>query len=142
MASTERLFEIKREPLETMQSFWLRFDMILSTLEGVDAVISSGLLFMRALKSLQLNHMQKTSVLTFLECRNCAHDIESIRSTTVRLFGMYSGLEEPTAKLLFPVQVIRMEICHREICHYCERCPRRKLFLGWKRNLLGKRKPI
>ena len=33
MASMEKLFEIRREPMGTMQSFWLRFDMILSTLE-------------------------------------------------------------------------------------------------------------
>ena len=92
MAPMERLFEAKREPLETMQSFWLRFDMILSTLERANTVISPELLFMRALKSSQLTHMQKTSVLTFLECRNCAHDIDSLRSTTIRLFGMYSGL--------------------------------------------------
>ena len=53
---------------------------------------------MRALKSSQLSHMQKTSVLTFLECRNCPRDIDSLRSTTIRLFGMYSGIKEPTSK--------------------------------------------
>ena len=51
--------------METTQAFWLRFDMILSTLEGVTAVVSAELLYMRALKSLQLNHMQKTSVFNF-----------------------------------------------------------------------------
>ena len=62
MASMERLFEIEREPMETMKSFWLRLDMILSTLEGLNTAISPELLFTRALKSLQLNHMRKTSV--------------------------------------------------------------------------------
>ena len=33
MASMERLFEMKREPMETMQSYWMRFGMILGTLE-------------------------------------------------------------------------------------------------------------
>ena len=62
MASMERLFELKREPMETTQPFWMKFDMILGTLEGYSTLLSSELLFMRASKSLQLTHMEKFGI--------------------------------------------------------------------------------
>ena len=122
MASMERLFELKREPAETMQSFWLRFDMILNTLEGSTSLLSSELLFMRALKSLQLSFHQKTAVLTFLECRNCEHTVDTLRSTSIRLFGMYTGVRETTAKTF----VARNEADNEEDLLLLLRAPKKK----------------
>ena len=59
MNALERLLELRREGSETVQGFWLRFEAIVTALENTSSVLSSELVFMRALKSLQLSHQQK-----------------------------------------------------------------------------------
>ena len=89
MNALERLLEIRREGSETVQAFWLRFESILITLENTSSILSSEMIFMRALKSLQLSHQQKTAVLMMLDCQNKDHDIENLKNVSIRLFGLY-----------------------------------------------------
>ena len=65
MASLEKLFELKREPMETMQSFWLRFDMILGTLEGHSSLLSSELLFYACVQIITTEPLAKDASANF-----------------------------------------------------------------------------
>ena len=89
MNALGKLLDIRRENAETVQAFWLRFEAILVTLENTSSVLSSEMIFMRALKSLQLSYQQKTSVLMMMDCQNKTHDIENLKTVSIRLFGLY-----------------------------------------------------
>ena len=89
MNALERLLELRGESSETVQGFWLRFEAIMVTLENTSSILSSELVFMRAIKSLQLSHQQKTAVLMMLGCQGKSHDVENLKSVSIRLFGLY-----------------------------------------------------
>ena len=89
MNALERLLDLRREGSETVQAFWLRFEAIMVTLENTSSILSSELVFMRALKSLQLSHQQKTGVLMMLDCQDKEHNVENLKNVSIRLFGMY-----------------------------------------------------
>ena len=69
----DRLMELKNFSSETTVAFWIRYEQILSSLDGSSSRLSPSFLFLRALKSLDLNAVKKTSILTFLECQSWEH---------------------------------------------------------------------
>ena len=54
MAEMDKHFSLERESAETVQAFWARFDAQLANLEGSATALADDLLFIRALKSLNL----------------------------------------------------------------------------------------
>ena len=64
--SMERFSETRREHTGAMQSFWIRFGLVMSTLGRSTSLLPSELLFTRALESLRLSFAQKSALLTFL----------------------------------------------------------------------------
>ena len=95
MNALETLISLKRDASESTHGFWLRFEGILALLDNSSTMFSSELIFMRALKSLQLTHVQKTAILTSLDCKNQDHNLDNLRAASIRLFGMY---RDDTAK--------------------------------------------
>lgn len=85
----EKSLKLRREGSETAQAFLLRFEAIVATLENTSSIWPSGLVFVRALKSMQLNHQQKTAVLMMIECQNNSHDVDNVKSVSIWSFGLY-----------------------------------------------------
>ena len=90
--------EARRSPVENVSVFWARFEGLLSQIDS-GSLLSPDLLFLRAFKALNLSHLQKTSLLTFLECRGLDHSISNLKACSIRLFAQYqdintSGKEE------------------------------------------------
>ena len=75
----DRLMELRKSPSENMVSFWLRYEQILYTLDGSSSHLSASFLFIRALKSLDLNDVQRTSIMTLLECQTLEQSWKNIK---------------------------------------------------------------
>ena len=93
MREMDRLFEYRRDVGESIQSFWSKFDLLLSHLEGSSTCLSDELLFMRSLRAMNLTYEQRTSLLSMIDCRSLSHSVSNLRSCSVQLLGMYRGFE-------------------------------------------------
>ena len=92
----DRLMELKKFPSETMVGFWLRYEKILSTLDGSSSHLSPSFLFIRAFKSLDLSTLQRTSIMTFLECQSLEHTWQNLKKSTIKLFCLYGSSNAPS----------------------------------------------
>ena len=87
----DRLMELKKFGSESFVAFWLRYEQILSSLDGSSSHLSPSFLFIRALKSLDLNTIQRTSILTFLECQSWDHTWTNLKKASIKLFCLYGS---------------------------------------------------
>ena len=86
----DKLMELRRSAEENVISFWLKFEYILQALDGCSSQLSESFLFIRALKSLNVNQMQRSSLMTFIECQNLNHTWPNLKKASVKLFGIYA----------------------------------------------------
>ena len=86
-----RLMELGKFPSETMVGFWLRYEKILSTLDGSSSHLSPSFLFIRAFRSLDLSTLRRTSIMTFLECQTLEHTWQNLKKSTIELFRLYGS---------------------------------------------------
>ena len=93
MTEMDKLFSLKRDSMETVQAFWTRFDTQLANLEGSASSLTDDLLFIRALKSLNLSYSQRANLLSMMEGRGFNHSLANLRKCSILLLGVYKGLD-------------------------------------------------
>ena len=93
MEEMDKLFELRREKHESIQEFWAKFDVLISHLEGSAAMLSDSLLFIRALRSLNINAQQRMSLIGLMDCRALPHSLQNLRTCSLQFFGVYSSLK-------------------------------------------------
>ena len=69
----DKLMEVRRSPEEGVVNFWLKSESIQQALGGCSSPLSESFLFIRALKSINANQGQRSSMVTFLECQSLGH---------------------------------------------------------------------
>ena len=87
MQQMGRLFEYRREEVESIQAFWAKFDLVLSHLEGSSSCLSDERLFMRSLRAMNLSYGHRTSLLSLLYCRSFPHTVVNLRACSIQLLG-------------------------------------------------------
>ena len=85
-----RLMELRKNASESVVSFWLRFEQLVLVLGGSSSQLSPSFLFTRAPKSLDFSAVQRSSILTFLECQSLEHTWPNLKKSTPKLLSMYS----------------------------------------------------
>ena len=86
----DKLMDLRRSADENVISFWMKFESILQALDGCSSQLSESFLFIRALKSLNVNQVQRSSLMTFIECQNLTHSWPNLKKASVKLFGIYT----------------------------------------------------
>ena len=85
----DEVLNIRREPSGTIQSFWFKFDELEFRLEGSSVDLPDSAMFLRLLKSLNINSAMRLSIIPTLNCRGLAHSISPLRTAAIDLFGVY-----------------------------------------------------
>ena len=85
----DKLFELGRLRSESIQSFWNRFDTALMRIDNYDTMLTDDVLFLRALKALQLTFQQRTAVLGLIVCHGGHHGLTQLRNSPTQLLGLY-----------------------------------------------------
>ena len=92
MTEMDKMFSLEGDSVETVQAFWTRFDTQLSNLEGSATALKDDLLFIRALKSLNLPYTQRANLLSLMEGRGFTPSLANLRKCSILLMGVYKGL--------------------------------------------------
>ena len=86
------LLSMKREPSESIQNFWFKYDEMMHNLHGSQVRMPDSLMFPRLLKSLNVSHNIRMSVITRLDCQGLSHSIANLRLVTIELMGVYKEM--------------------------------------------------
>ena len=86
-----RVMETLRDVSENISVFRTRSVGILTQIDH-QSLLPPDLLFLRGFKALNLPRLQRTSLLTFLECRGLVHSMSNLKTSPIRLSARYQGL--------------------------------------------------
>ena len=86
------VLNLKRNSNETVQSFWFRFDDVRQNLEGSAVELPEGMLFVRLLRSLNLNAQMRLAIISRLDCHSLPHNVHWLRRVSTELLGVYKEM--------------------------------------------------
>ena len=86
-----RLMDLRENASESVVYFWMRYEQLILVLEWSSSTLSPSFLFIRALKSLDFTALQRSTMLTFLECQPREHTWGNLKKATLELFSTYSS---------------------------------------------------
>ena len=89
MSAMDRWMGYKKAGSESIQIFRNRFEGLLASMEKTKSNLSSDVIFLRALRALQLTEQNKTTLLMSLEALGLSHTMENLKRCSVRIFGTY-----------------------------------------------------
>ena len=98
MEALGRWVDLRRGPGDSIRNFWWEFENLLRRMDRAKSTLSEDLVFTRAPKALQLNHVQRTTVLMALGAQRMEHSQKNLKNCTARLSGTYeedSSLKKP-----------------------------------------------
>ena len=88
MKSIDKLFELNRDAGGSIQDFWAKFDTIFQDLALASSCLSGGLLFPRAMRSLNSTSAQRALLIAMMGSTGRAHSLVNLRAASIQLFGM------------------------------------------------------